>query len=256
MATSPISIGRWSVMLCIVGIGLAGCNRPGAPGCLMRAGDWIEIQEVDIASPEALKLHNHMNVVMETWDSAAMELVWSGPENVLANRWVEWDGTTLELGYEDRCQWMRDLDANVGLIIKTPGITHIALHGQGWFHASLLDSSSAVSIDAHAYAGYIELDCELDSLTVRLHAGASSATAEGDVGTLLLFASGLSGVDASAVLADRAFINQSAHPPLRFRALEYAYIELNSHSNVVGRLPKPLDYQVVRNGSGELLWED
>jgi hypothetical protein len=245
--------------LCLTGLivfALMGCDRPDAPGCLMRAGDDVEIVESFNEAPLRLKLYDHMNVVLEPWDSASIELVWSGPEHVLAHRWSAWEGEVLELGHEDRCQWMRDLGVNVGLTVRTPIIPEIALYGQGRFDAALEDSTMAVTIDAWAYAGYLTVACELDSLTIRLHAGACSAVAEGTAGTVSLFASGLSAVDAGALRAERAFINQSAHPPLHFQATEYAYVELNSHGNVVGQLPEPLEYEVVRNGSGDLIWED
>ena len=253
---NSIRIGR---SLCLTGLivfGLMGCDRPDAPACLMRAGDYVEIVEFFSDAPRELKLYDHMNVVLEPWDSTAIELVWSGPEHVLVHRWSAWDGEVLELGHVDRCQWVRDLGVNVGLIVRTPIIPEIALHGQGRFDAALEDSTVAVAIDAWAYAGYLAVACELDSLTIRLHAGASSAVAEGTAGTVSLFASGLSAVDAGALRSKRAFVNQSAHPPLHFQAAEYAYVELNSHGNVVGQLPEPLEYQVVRNGSGDLIWED
>ena len=175
-----IRIGR---SLCITGLivfWLMGCDRPDAPGCLMRAGDYVEIVETFSDYPRGLKLYNHMNVVLEPWDSTKIELVWSGPEHVLAHRWSAWEGEMLELGHEDRCQWMRDLGVNVGLTIRTPIIPEIALHGQGRFDAALEDSTLAVVIDAWAYAGYLTVACDLDSLTMRLHAGACSAVAAGD----------------------------------------------------------------------------
>ena len=256
MKRHGISIGCWFCLTSFIVIGLLGCDRPDAPGCLMRAGDDVEIVESYSEVPHGLKLFNHMNVALETWDSTAIELVWSGPEHVLAHRWSAWEGEVLELGHEDRCQWMRDLGVNVGLVVRTPIIPEIALYGQGRFDASLVNSTMAVVIDAHAYAGYLAVQCELDSLTIRLHAGACSAEAEGTAGTVSLFASGLSGIDAGALRSERAFINQSAHPPLHFQAADYAYVELNSHGHAVGRLPKPVEYQVVRNGSGDLIWKD
>ncbi len=233
-----------------------GCYAVDPPACLMRAGDWEEVVESYDASPHAMELYNHMDVVLETWDSSATQFTWSGPANVLEQRWSQWNGNVLLVGYEDRCQWMRDLGSNLGLTIRTPGITKIALHGQGRLDATFLDTNLAVAIDAYAFAGYIDLHCELDSLTVRLHSGACIAQAEGVVGTIALFASGLSGIDAGQVQAKRAFINQSAHPLTRFLASEYAYIELNSHSDVAGILPMPSEYQVIRHGSGQLIWED
>ena len=256
MMRKTVSIVRWLGLLSLVLIGFGGCDRPDAPPCLMRAGDWTEIVEEYSAAPRGLKLYDHMHVVLETWDSTATELLWRGPENVLAHRWSRWEGDVLELGHEDRCQWMRDLGTNVELTVRTPIIPEIALHGQGRFDAALVDSTMAVAIDAWAYAGYLTVACALDSLTIRLHAGACSAEAEGTAGTVSLFASGLSGVDAGALQSERAFVNQSAHPPLHFQAAEYAYVELNSHGNVVGRLPEPMEYEVIRNGSGDLIWED
>lgn len=256
MAKIPAPTLPWLCLFGLVSAGIEGCNGPESPGCLMRGGDWVEVVEVYEVSPRELILNNHMNVVVQMWDSAATQLVWSGPENILAYRWSLWDGDALELGHEDRCQWMRDLGANVGLTVRAPDISKFALHGQGRFDALMSNADMAVTVDAHAYAGYVMLECELDSLTVRLHAGACSARAEGTVGTLSLFASGLSGVDAKGVQAQRVFVNQSAHPVLRFQAEEYAYVALNSHSNAVGTLPMPEDYYVVRNGSGQLIWEE
>ena len=256
MKTYGISIGR---SLCFTGLilfGLMGCDRSDASSCLMRAGEYAEVVEFYSEAPRGLKLYNHMNVELETWDSTAIELIWSGPEYVLAHRWSLWEGGVLELGHEDRCQWMRDLGVNVGLTIRTPIIPEIALHGQGRFDASLVDPMVTVAIDAYSHTGNMNVTCELDSLTIRLHAGACIAEAEGIASTISLFASGLSRVDAGGVNSKHAFINQSAHPPLHFQATEYAYVELNSHGNVVGQLPEPLEYQVVRNGSGDLIWED
>ena len=89
----------------------------------------------------------------------------------------------------------------------------------------------AVAIDAGLRRTSVA--CALDSLTIRLHAGACSAEAEGTAGTVSLFASGLSGADAAAAQSERAFVNQSAH----LRCTQAAHTpmsKLNSHGNAVG----------------------
>ena len=90
--------GRWCSLFGLVFLGFASCNRPDAPSCLMRAGDGVEVVEVFDESFRVLRVYNHLNVVVEMWDSAATELVWSGPENVLAHRWSHREGDALELG--------------------------------------------------------------------------------------------------------------------------------------------------------------
>jgi hypothetical protein len=253
-----IARGRfdWFPAVCGAALLAASCNNPEAPACLMRAGEWTEIVQSFGESPTTLRFYDHMDVVFETWDSAGIELVWSGPENVLAHRWVQWDTGVLELGHEDRCQWMRDLGQNVQLHIKSAPIPEIALHGQGRFDALVHALDAHVQIDAFAHAGYVEIESELDSLTLRLHAGVCSAVMHGRAQVLNLYSSGLSGIDAGGLEAKRAFVNQSGHPPLSFSAVDYAYVELNSPGNAVGTGGQPQAFTVVQNSTGELIWQD
>lgn len=245
-----------SLSLALILVLALGCDDPEAPPCLMRAGDWVDVSQSLEDYPKELTLEGHMDVAFEFSEQAGIELIWSGPENVLAHRWWEWDEEALILGHEDRCQWMRDLGENVQLKVRSDRLPNIVLRGQGTFRTEWVQPQASLVLDAYAYAGYVHLDCTLDSLTVRLHAGASVVQASGDVGTLSLFASGLSSLDAGEVDADRAFVNQSAHPPVSFRAADYAYVALNSHGNVYGGATPPTEFAVVQAGSGALIWED
>lgn len=244
----------WLLVTCVSALLMAGCNDPQAPACLMRAGEWTEVNQSFEEAPLELQFHNHIDVVFETWDSTGIELTWSGPENVLAHRWLQWEGGTLEVGHEDRCQWMRDLGQNVQLHVKSAPIPELALHGQGRFYAQLLAPAATVQLDAFAHAGYVEIDSDLDSLTVRLHEGICSALLRGQSEALMLFASGLSGIDAGNLVAKRAFINQSAHPPLSFSVSDYAYVELNGQGDAWGKGGLPETFTLVQNGTGELIW--
>lgn len=247
---------NWTFAVGVTVLFVAGCDNPEAPACLMRAGSWTEVVQSFDESPSQLRVYDHIDVVFETWDSAGIELIWSGPENVLAHRWLQWDGGVLEVGHEDRCQWMRDLGQNVQLHVKSAPIPELALHGQGRFYAQLHAPAATVQFDAFAHAGYVEIDSDLDSLTVRLHEGICSASLKGQSKVLMLFASGLSGIDAGNLVAKRAFINQSAHPPLSFSASDYAHIEINSSGDAWGKGGLPEAFTVVQNSTGELIWLD
>ena len=235
---------------------MLGCQDPDAPACLMAAGERIEIVEAFENVPDVLKFHGHLNIDFEISEQEGIELRWAGPENVLEHRWCDWEDGALVVGHEDRCQWMRDLGVNVQLRVKCAEVPDFALHGQGTFEAQMVQPEAAVVLDAHAHAGYVWMDCVVDSLTVRLHAGACVAEAKGEVQTASLFASGLSSLDASGMQSERAFVNQSAHPPIHFRASEYAYVVLNSHGNVYGGAIPSAEYTVEEVGGGALIWED
>ena len=142
------------------------------------------------------------------------------------------------------------------LTVRTPIIPEIALHGQGRFDAALVDSTMAVAIDAWAYAGYLTVACALDSLTIRLHAGACSAEAEGTAGTVSLFASGLSGVDAGA-LQSGASVRQPVRPPsVALPGCGIRLCRIEQPWQCGRATSEPMEYEVVRNGSGDLIWED
>lgn len=247
---------KYVLWLAVCSVLMLGCQNPDAPPCLMRAGERTEIVEKFEDAPGVLKFYGHLNIEFEFAEQEGIELHWSGPENVLEHRWSDWEDGTLAVGHEDRCQWVRDLGENVQLRVRCAEVPDFALYGQGTFDLNLIQPEAAVVLDAHAHAGHVSLDCVVDSLTVRLHAGPCVADAKGEVQTLLLYASGLSSLDAGGIQSKRAFVNQSAHPPIHFRASDYAYVVLNSHGNVYGGAIPTAEYVVEEVGGGALIWED
>ena len=205
MMRKTASIVRWLGLLSLVLIGFGGCDRPDAPPCLMRAGDWTEIVEEYSAAPRGLKLYDHMHVVLEM--DSPLRNCYGGVQKMssLTGGRVG-EGDVLELGHEDRCQWivtsvpMWDCAHSI--------IPEIALHGQGRLDATLVDSTMAVAIDAWKRVPHsgMRVGQSDDPVACRC----CSAEAEGTAGTVSLFASGLSGVDAAALQSER---RSSISPP-------------------------------------------
>ena len=237
--------------------GMVGCSSPDAPWCLMRAGDWsTDTMNWDAPSDLAITFFNHLEVECSIHDSNQVELVWSGPSNLLAHASATLSGNELEIDHEDRCQWTRDLSQVVHVKVSAPHLIQVELNGQGSFKLNYLDSSGHLKVDAREYAGTIDLDLVLDFATVKLQNGATQANIRGNVHTFEGYSSGLSSLNASSCDADYAFIHQSGISGLRFTSRAYAYVRIDAPGDVFGGVEPPMDWELNQTGSGELHWEN
>ena len=96
---------------------------------------------------------------------------------------------------------------------------------------------------------------EADTVTVKLHAGPTSATVHGHADVLQVYSSGLGALDASQCLARNAFVNQSGVIPLEFAAIEYAYVVINSPGDVIVHGGYPTEVTLETTSTGTLLEE-
>jgi hypothetical protein len=245
-------------LACVCGW-LMGCDRADSPACLQTAGTTSSrtvVLEADFI--EVVEVYGHLDVSVSASTGDSLELTWTGPANWLDRATETGDEGRLILGFEDRCNALSDLSEVMGLSIAFPltsPVPKLELHGQGGCVVSLADSAAVIQIDAFAYAGTIEVQAEVDSLRIRLHAGVALTEVQGWTDTSELFASGLSRLDASGLNSQEAYINQSGIQPLKFRASDYAYITIESAGDVYGGLVPPTFYVLERSGSGNLHWE-
>lgn len=233
---------------------VTACNSPEAPWCLMTAGEQTQlISSYPDALFTALEMEDHLDVEVELWDSSAVEIQWSGPENILAHRKELVAENELILGWDDACEWARDLSLHPRVLIRLPRLPAMTLRGQGRFELTAMDSTQSMNIDAWAFAGEIRCQVDLDTCSIRLHAGVALTEISGQVNTLQGYSSGLSRLDAQSCDAKQAFINQSGHPVLSFQATDYAFVQIESSGDVVGMV-EPVHWELRQLGSGQLIW--
>ena len=252
----PEFLFRYASIACVtLLVFTSGCSRPDAPWCLMRAGDWkTDTLTWNAPSSFALAVNDHLQVECIIGTSNEVQLVWSGPANLLAHTSAVWSGSELVLNHEDRCQWARNLSHVVHAKITAPQYDIVQLNGQGNFNLNYSNPTQDLEVDAQDYAGTIDLELALDSATVKLHNGAAQALVTGNVRTFQGYSSGLSSLDASAFTADYAFIHQSGVSSLSFKATEYAYVIIDASGDAMGGYNQPVYWQFNQLGSGQLYW--
>ncbi len=232
-----------------------GCNSPEAPACLKSAGEF-EVHEFTFEHPlDVLKTQGHMLVSFETWDSSDVHISVEVHRNLLSDLRMEWDGGELSIGFQEPCQWVRDLSNMIEIHVQSPEVPEFILRGQGECNIQPNLPGANVFIDAYAYAGKLRVACDADTLQVRLHDGVCLAELSGYASLLGCYSSGYSRVDASSVEADFAYITQASIQPMQFGATEYAYVAIESAGDVYGGWVPPELYTLNRTGSGQLKWE-
>jgi len=207
---------------------------------------------------EVIEVFGHLDISVSESAGDSLVLTWTGPGNWLDRATETADDTRLILGFEDQCNALSDLSEVVGLSIAFPSSTRLPkmeLHGQGDCTMNLSDSAAVLQVDAFAFAGTMAIQADMDSLRIRLHAGAALTEVMGWAKTSELFASGLSRLDASGLNSQEAYINQSGIQPLKFQTSDYAYITIQSAGDVYGGAVPPMSYVLERIGSGNLHWE-
>lgn len=250
----------WFV-LAVGGVGLVGCNRPEAPDCLQSAGDLDSLeQELEEGSLGHLTVYDRLDV---RWHAAPSEtpvrLVFSGPRNLLPDIQVGWtggEGGALELADGNRCRWVRDLGIRLRVDVYAHDLASIELRGSGTFEMDPCIRSGTLEVDTRQFSGEARIDAEVDTLRLRMHAGPGTLIGTGTARYLGIFVAGLGAVDARAVEAARAQVNQSGIRDLHFRARDYAYVGHYGPGAVLGHGGPPDDWDWFQTSSGDLTWLD
>jgi hypothetical protein len=259
-----LSFGHWSglVFALVSAFWLGtGCNRPEAPHCLRTAGaDTTWQEELSPGTLGKLTVYDRLDVNWHaTAAGAPVILAFSGPANLLPHIEVGWSGGEhgeLELSDANRCRWVRDLGVRLQVDVYAPDLGGVELRGSGRFAMDTCRRSGTLQIDARQFSGDAHIAVEVDTLRMKMHSGPGSLTGVGHVREVGIFSAGLGAVDARAVRAERAFVNQSGVRELHFQALEYAYVGHYGPGWVWGHGGAPADWDWKRNSDGQLGWKD
>ena len=237
-------------------VGLVGCDRPEAPDCVQRAGEWGKDSVVwEGVEVDRLLLYDRIDVRWVEGEVGRTVVVWEGPVNLLADAVTDWDGQVLELGDGNTCRWVRDLGITLRATVVSPRLVAVEHRGAGAFEAALDEETGSFRLDARNCSGRVDVEAFCDTVGVLLHSGAVTGRVTGAPRVLEGFAAGLAGLDASECYAERAFVHTGALRPLRFRASTYAYVAISGPGDAVLHGPDPGQLQVERTGEGGLVRE-
>jgi hypothetical protein len=116
-----------------------------------------------------------------------------------------------------------------------------------------LKASKLVIENKHAN-GKVELHLNCDTIYCGSPAGANDSFLYGTVNVAQLYSDAYGIIHAESLNANEVYINNSSLQPIYANAASYAFVRIDDSGNVVlNQIPNL--YDLVRNGSGELIFE-
>lgn len=247
---------RHALLTALVAACLAGCDRPEAPACLRAVGADTAVTGSFEGVAERLRVADGIEVVLRaSGDSGRVAWRWQGPANLVAHAVTDFAAGELSLGDGNTCRWVRDLGLRLRVEVTAPDIRSVEHSGTGDFRWEIGERRGLWSFEAHRFAGAAFIAGHVDTLEARLHAGPGHLTLAGSTDRLGAYVAGLGTLDATALTARRASINQSSAHELRFHATEYAYLGLHGSGDIRAAWPTAA-FDVDRTEGGQVIWPD
>jgi hypothetical protein len=229
-------------------VAFISCNKESAPDCFKRAGqDAQVVRELDFFS--RIETKDFIHIELKEWPTFQVEI--RGPENILPKIKTAVEDEILFIENENTCNFVRSFNRPITVRIYAPQFTTFIHNGTG--DIRIVDTLQGPSffLENNDAAGIFSGHIECDTLVVISHTGVSDVNISGSVKRLELFSQGLGRMDASALRADVALINNSSINDVSVWAEQYLFAFIGSKGNIF-YAPTQADIDPVIEGTGQV----
>jgi len=242
-------VSRFSVLCALVLI--CSCNKENAPDCFKTAGE-VQKETRDLGSFSQLELNS--NLKYELVDTSFCGIEITGPKNLLPKIDAQLSNGILKIENKNTCNFLRSFGHTITVKLYFDSITNIQNFSTGSIVSlNELKASKLVIENKHAN-GKVELHLNCDTIYCGSPAGANDSFLHGTVNVAQLYSDAYGIIHAESLNANEVYINNSSLQPIYANAASYAFVRIDDSGNVVlNQIPNL--YDLVRNGSGELIFE-
>lgn len=236
-------------LIALIALILSGCARENRNDCLTSTGS--EHIEVRILPPfTSILAEDRVNITVRR-DSAFSTEVIHG-ENLLQHVHTEVTNGELRISYGARCNWVRDLSRQPTVVISAPTLARFENRGTG--NIDFTDSLRASHFIYEEFSanGKVNIVLNTESAEFLQHTGSTELRISGQTESVSLYSAGHGQIDAAALDARYANVNNSTFQDIRVRTTEYLYAFIGERGNVCyfGE-PELIDREIT--GSGRVL---
>ncbi|MEY3398264.1 MAG: hypothetical protein RL220_858 [Bacteroidota bacterium] len=228
------------------------CNRENAPDCFQTAGDITTVRR-DIAPFTLIDYYDYIQLELVDTNQWFVEI--TAPTNLIPEIVTESTGGVLTIRNDNQCNWVRSFKNKIIVRIGAPEFTEIENHGTGDIRSVNILTGSRFTIENRHSAGLIDLNVDMDTLSLYMHTGVSDANLRGSVHTAEIFNQGLGLVHAENLASAHVYCNNSSINDIYVRASEYLYAYIRFSGNIFySGSPSLIDLD--NQGTGELIDAD
>jgi hypothetical protein len=230
---------------------LCSCNKENAPDCFKTAGE-VRTETRDLGSFTKLELKSNLKYELVDTNFCGIEI--TGPKNLLPKIDAQLSNGILKIENKNTCNFLRSFEHEITVKLYFDSITNIQNFSTGSIVSlNELKASKLVIENKHAN-GKIELHLNCDTIYCGSPAGANDSFLYGTVNVAQLYSDAYGIIHAESLNANEVYINNSSLQPIYANAASYAFVRIDDSGNVVlNQIPNL--YDLVRNGSGELIFE-
>jgi hypothetical protein len=227
------------------------CNKENAPDCFKAAGE-VQTETRDLGSFTKLELNSNLKYELIDTNFCGIEI--TGPQNLLPKIDAQLSNGILKIENKNTCNFLRSFENTVTVKLYFDSITNIQNFSTGSVVSlNELKGSKLVIENKHAN-GKVELNLNCDTLYCGSPAGVNDTFLYGNVNVAELYSDAYGIIHAGSLNANQVYINNASLQPLYANATSYAFVRIDDSGNVVLN-QTPILYDLVRNGSGELIFE-
>jgi len=230
---------------------LCSCNKENAPDCFKTAGE-VQTETRDLGSFSQMELNSNLKYELVDTNFCGIEI--TGPKNLLPKIDAQLSNGILKIENKNTCNFLRSFEHTITVKLYFDSITNIQNFSTGSIVSlNELKASKLVIENKHAN-GKVELHLNCDTIYCGSPAGANDSFLYGTVNVAQLYSDAYGIIHAESLNANEVYINNSSLQPIYANAASYAFVRIDDSGNVVlNQIPNL--YDLVRNGSGELIFE-
>jgi len=242
-------VSRFSV-ICAVWL-LCSCNKENAPDCFKTAGD-VQTETRDLGNFTQLELNSNLKYELIDTNFCGIEI--TGPQNLLPKIDAQLSSGILKIENKNTCNFLRSYEHTITVKLYFDSLTNIQNFSTGSIVSLNELKARKLVIDNKHANGKVELNLNCDTVYCGSPAGANDSYLKGTVQVAELYSDAYGIIHAEELNATQVYINNSSLQPIYAKANAYAFIRIEDAGNVVLK-QTPALYDLVRNGSGELIFE-
>ena len=228
---------------------LAGCNREHAPDCFQSAGVFDTAYH-SLSEFTSIELNDYIHY--ELCDTSYYGVMIVGPRNLLPEISAVVEEGELTVRNNNRCNFVRSYKNRITVRICASSFADIQNYSTGDVNSVNTIGGKRFSLDNRGAAGVQTLELRCDTVNIASHTGVSDAILSGECDVVQLFNQGLGEIDATALSANYAFVNNSSLNDVYVKAHNYLFAFIQYSGNIFySGNPDVIDTDIT--GEGELV---
>ena len=217
-------------IFCIAVIVIVSTSCGKESTCFKGTGDVAQEQRVLNKDVSSIITEDNINIVIT--QSNEPSIIVEGGGNLLPYINTAVSGTVLSISSDNKCGMFRDNTTPITVYLSIPNLTRIDYTGQGNITSTNTLNIPFLDIESRTGTGSINLDVNIEELTIKQHSGPADFTFTGDVNRLYVYTLGQGWFYLDGLVSNSTHVNHSGIGDIFVNVKNDLSVEMRSRGSV------------------------